>query len=44
MKMQVEEDFTSGKLTLAFEEGKRVDLTKAESKEFEKWFNEKRKQ
>lgn len=34
--MQIERDFTSGKVTLAFESGKRVELTKEETREFDK--------
>lgn len=33
--MQIERDFTSGKVTLAFENGKRVKLTKEETREFD---------
>jgi len=39
--MEVHTDFTSGKHTLVFAEGKRVALTKQESVEFEKWFEAK---
>ena len=39
--MQVETEFTSGRHTLSFDSGKRVDLTKEESDEFEDWFNRK---
>lgn len=42
--MQVYTDFTSGKHTLVFANGRRVELTKEESKEFEKWFEEKKKE
>lgn len=33
--MQVERDFTSGNITLAFENGRRVKLTKEETREFD---------
>jgi len=36
--MQVHEEFMTHKLTLIFETGKQVKLTKEESKELEKWF------
>lgn len=42
--MQVEQDFTSRKLTLSFESGKRVELNQMESKEFERWFEQKGKE
>jgi len=35
--MDVHTDFTSGKHTLVFKDGKRIALTKAESIEFEQW-------
>ncbi len=34
--MQIERDFTSGKITLAFENGRREKLTKEETREFDK--------
>ncbi len=39
--MEVHTDFTSGKHTLVFDNGKRVDLTKQESIEFEQWHKAK---
>lgn len=33
--MKIERDFTSGNVTLAFENGKRVGLTKEETQEFD---------
>lgn len=33
--MLIERDFTSGKVTLAFETGNRINLTKEESREFD---------
>jgi len=42
--MKVHEDFSSKKLTLIFDEGRRLVLNKAESKEFEKWYLEKEKE
>ena len=39
--MEVHTDFTSDEHTLVFTDGKRVHLTKKESIEFEKWFNDK---
>lgn len=38
--MLIERDFTSGKVTLSFETGKRVDLTKDETEEFDKRIRE----
>ena len=38
--MLVETDFTSRRHTLAFE-GRRIDLTKKESEEFESWLDRK---
>jgi len=35
--MDVHTDFTSGKHTLVFKDGKQIALTKAESVEFEQW-------
>jgi len=40
-KMEVHTDFTSGKHTLVFAEGKRVALTKQESVELEEWYEAK---
>ena len=40
--MEVHEDFTSKILTLVFDGGKNVNLTKEEGKEFERWFIEKK--
>jgi len=40
--MKVETDFTSTTHTLVFETGKRVELTKEESTEFETWFVKKK--
>jgi len=42
--MKTHRDFTSGKLTLVFDSGKDVNLTKVESNEFEQWFLEKNKE
>jgi len=42
--MKVHEDFTSKKLTLVFDSGKQVKLTREESKEFERWFLDKKKE
>lgn len=39
-EMQIERDFTSGKVTLAFENGKRLALTKEETVEFDKRIRE----
>lgn len=39
--MKVHEDFTSKKLTLVFDTGNKVELTKAEGIEFERWFIQK---
>lgn len=33
--MQIERDFTSGKITLAFENGNRIKLTKEDTLEFD---------
>jgi len=33
--MQIERDFTSGRVTLSFEGGRRIDLTTKETKEFD---------
>lgn len=33
--MQIERDFATGNVTLAFENGKRVKLTKEETREFD---------
>lgn len=41
--MVVHEEFTSRKLTLVFDSGKQVKLTREESKEFEKWHIDKQK-
>lgn len=41
--MLVEEDFTSHIFTLAFDTGKRVELTREESIEYEKWVLEREK-
>jgi len=38
--MLIERDFTSRKVTLSFETGKRVGLTKDETKEFDKRIQE----
>lgn len=42
--MKVHTDFTSGNHTLRFENGKEVELSKEESSEFERWFEEKVKE
>lgn len=42
--MKVHEDFTSKRLTLVFDTSKRVELNKKESREFEKWYIDKRKE
>ncbi len=42
--MLVHEDFTSHKFTLVFDTGKRVDLTRDESIEYEKWVLDREKQ
>jgi len=39
--MQVETDFTSKRHTLVFEE-RRIKLNDKESREFEKWFEQRR--
>ena len=38
--MLIERDFTSGKVTLSFDTGKRVNLTSEETKEFDKRMRE----
>lgn len=38
--MLIEREFTSGKVILAFETGKRVKLTKEETREFDKRMKE----
>ncbi len=38
--MLIERDFTSGKVTLSFENGNRIALTKEETREFDKRMNE----
>lgn len=38
--MLIERDFTSGRVTLAFENGNRVALTKEETAEFDKRMRE----
>lgn len=38
--MLIERDFTSGKITLSFNTGKRLELTKDETKEFDKRISE----
>ena len=42
--MVVQQDFTTKKLTLAFQSGKRIELDKMESREFQDWFERKRKE
>jgi hypothetical protein len=38
--MLIEKDFTSGNVTLAFETGKRIELTREETREFDKRMKE----
>lgn len=38
--MQIEREFTSGKVTLAFESGRRIELTRDETYEFDKRMKE----
>ncbi len=42
--MKVHTDFTHGNHTLVFANGKEVELSKEESLEFEKWFEDKKKE
>ncbi len=42
--MLIERDFTSGKVTLSFEKGNRIPLTKEETREFDKRMREIREQ
>ncbi len=41
--MLIERDFTSGKVTLSFETGNRIKLTKEETREFDKRIEEIKK-
>ena len=41
--MLVHEDFASHRFTLVFDTGKRVDLSREESIEYEKWVLEREK-
>lgn len=42
--MKVHEDFTTGKLTLVFDTGEKVELSEKESDEFTNWFARKTKE
>jgi len=42
--MQIERDFTSGNVTLAFGSGKRIELTREETLEFDKRMRQIREQ
>lgn len=44
MIMVVHTDFTSKKHTLCFDDDQRIELTKQQSREFEKWFEKKRQE